>query len=115
MDDEKLRDLYSRCTAVLYPPVNEDYGLVPLEAMASYKPIIAVNEGGPKETVEDGKTGFLVDSEQAMADKMAYVAENPQLAAEMGRNGRRRVSERYSWEAFFREFDKHVKKVGKKG
>ncbi len=115
VDDEKLRDLYSRCTAVLYTPVNEDYGLVPLEAMASSKPIIAVNEGGPKETVENGKTGFLVDSEQEMADKMASVAEDPQLANELGRNGRKNVVERYSWEVFFREFDKHLKKVSKRG
>ncbi len=114
VDDEKLKDLYSRCAAVLYTPVNEDYGLVPLEAMASSKPIIAVNEGGPKETVEDGKTGFLVDSEQAMAEKMAAVAENPQISEELGKNGRKRVMDSYSWKAFFREFDKHLRDVSKK-
>ncbi len=114
VDEEKLKDLYSRCTAVLYPPVNEDYGLVPLEAMASYKPIIAVNEGGPKETVEDGKTGYLVNSEQEMADRMVAMAENPQLAAELGRNGRKRAVEQYSWEVFFREFDNQLKKVSMK-
>ena len=114
VDEEKLKDLYSRCTAVLYPPVNEDYGLVPLEAMASYKPVIAVNEGGPKETVEDGKTGYLVNSEQEMADRMVAMAENPQLAEELGRNGRKRVVEQYSWEVFFREFDNQLKKVSMK-
>jgi glycosyltransferase involved in cell wall biosynthesis len=114
-DDEKLKDMYSRCAAVLYTPVNEDYGLVPLEAMASSKPVIAVNEGGPKETIEDGKTGFLVDNEQAMADKMVAVAENPQLSEELGRNGRKKVVDCYSWKAFFSEFDKHVREVSKKG
>ena len=43
-------------------PVNEDYGLVPLEGMAAGKPCIAANEGGCKETVVDGKTGFLVEA-----------------------------------------------------
>ena len=38
-----------------------------------------------------------------------------QLANELGRNGRKNVVERYSWEVFFREFDKHLKKVSKRG
>ena len=62
--------MYSKCTAVLYPPLNEDYGLVPLEAMASGKPIIAANEGGPKETIADNKTGILVNSAEEMANAM---------------------------------------------
>jgi glycosyltransferase involved in cell wall biosynthesis len=114
VDEGKLKELYSRCTAVLYTPINEDYGLVPLEAMASSKPIIAVNEGGPKETVINGKTGFLVDSEQAMADRMAEVAENPRLAEELGRNGRTHVVDRYSWKTFFKEFDKSLENVSKR-
>ncbi len=60
VDDEKLVDLYSRCKAVIQTSVNEDFGMVPLEAMASGKPVIAVNEGGFRETILDGRTGVLV-------------------------------------------------------
>ena len=79
---EAQGDLYSNCTAVLYPPINEDYGLVPLEAMASYKPVIAVNEGGIKETVEDGKTGMLVNTIEEMGNAMKEIAENPACKAD---------------------------------
>src|SRR3989338_6353998 len=47
LDDKRLAALYSHCYCVLYPPVNEDFGLVPLEAFPSRKPCIAMNEGGP--------------------------------------------------------------------
>jgi alpha-1,3/alpha-1,6-mannosyltransferase len=94
--------------------MNEDYGLVPLEAMASYKPVIAVNEGGMKETIENGKTGFLVESIEEMGNAMKEIAENPALAQEFGKNGRKRVVDYYSWRRFFREFDKELRGVKKR-
>lgn len=114
VNDRKLNDLYSNCTAVLYTPMDEDYGLVPLEAMASSKPVIAVNEGGMKETIEDRKTGMLVNSMDEMGEVMAEIAQNPSLAKELGKNGRERVVKHYSWKRFFKEFDKALKEVKKK-
>ena len=112
-DDKRLNKLYSNCTAVLYPPLNEDYGLVPLEGMASYKPIIGVNEGGIRETVENGKTGMLVGTIEEMGNAMMEIAENPSLAEKLGRNGRERVVNNYSWKRFFKEFDRELRKVKK--
>jgi glycosyltransferase involved in cell wall biosynthesis len=112
--DHVLKKFYSNSTAVLYSPVNEDYGLVPLEAMASRKPIIAVNEGGPKETIDEGKTGLLVNSEAEMGNAMKQIAENPSFAKELGRNGRERIEKYYSWELFFKKFDKVLRKVKRK-
>lgn len=59
-NDKKLIELYSNCLATIYIPIDEDFGLVPLEGMASGKACIAANEGGCKETVIHGKTGFLI-------------------------------------------------------
>jgi glycosyltransferase involved in cell wall biosynthesis len=59
--DERLRDFYARCTAVVFPG-EEDFGIVPVEAMASGKPVIAYARGGALETVVDTsemKTGVL--------------------------------------------------------
>jgi glycosyltransferase involved in cell wall biosynthesis len=109
--DDQLLEYYSLATAVLYAPIDEDYGLVPLEAMASAKVIIAVNEGGPKETVKDFKTGFLVNSEEEMAKQMLYVVEHPSIAEDMGRAGVERVMKEYSWGRFFEEFDKGIREV----
>jgi glycosyltransferase involved in cell wall biosynthesis len=109
--DSVLNTLYSNCTGVLYTPLNEDYGLVPLEAMASYKPIIALNEGGPKETIENRKTGILVNDAEEMGNAMKEVAENPAFADKLGKAGRENVVNHYSWRLFFREFDKALRKV----
>ncbi len=64
--DAELRDLYRDCRLVLLPGV-EDFGIVPLEAMACGRPAIAFAEGGGLETVLPGKTGLLFDSPTADA------------------------------------------------
>jgi len=113
VDDDKLKVLYAGSTGVLFTAINEDYGLIPLEAMASGKPIISVNEGGPKETVVNGKTGFLVNNEREMANKMKFVAEHSSVARELGKNGTERVRRNYSWGVFFKKFDIALEKVKK--
>ena len=59
--EEELRDLYSCCKAHICTALDEDYGLTPLEAMASGKAVVAVNEGGYRETVTE-HTDFLLKS-----------------------------------------------------
>jgi glycosyltransferase involved in cell wall biosynthesis len=60
----ELSDLYSRCLAVVHTAFEEDFGLVPLEAMASGKPVIACEDsGGVKETIINDKTGFLTEAD----------------------------------------------------
>lgn len=59
VSEEILIDLYARCKALLCTAVDEDFGLTPLEAMASGKPVVAVDEGGFKETIT-ANTGIRV-------------------------------------------------------
>lgn len=69
--DAVLRDHYARCRALLFPGV-EDFGLVPVEAMAAGAPVIALRAGGALETVVEGQTGWFFDqpSDAALADAM---------------------------------------------
>ena len=53
-----LRDHYARCRALIFPG-EEDFGIVPVEAMASGKPVIAYGRGGALETVVEGRTGLF--------------------------------------------------------
>ncbi len=110
-NDEQWIDLYSRCTAIVHPAENEDYGIAPLEGMASGKAVIAFNEGGPTETIVDNETGYLVDGTTEMAKKMLFVAEHPSIANKVGKAGMKRVKEHYSWERFFERYDHALKEV----
>ena len=88
--------LYAASDIVVYPTVGEEpYGLVPLEAMSSGRPIVASRSGGIVETVVDGVTGFLVDrgDVDALTDRVERLAQDPALRARMGAAGRRRVEE----------------------
>lgn len=58
VSDRELEQYYAGCKAVIFPG-EEDFGIVPVEAMASGKPVIAIAKGGALETVVDGKTGVL--------------------------------------------------------
>jgi glycosyltransferase involved in cell wall biosynthesis len=78
VSEEKLIDLYSRCKALLCTAVDEDFGLTPLEAMASGKPVVAVDEGGFKETVTP-ETGVLVRPDvDTIIDAISAVSTDPE-------------------------------------
>ena len=103
--DAQLRSFYERCYAVLFTPLNEDLGIVPMEAMAFGKPVIAVNQGGPRETIQDGVDGFLVPPEpEAFAARMAELVSEPDLARTMGAQGFDHVQQ-FSWDRFVARID----------
>ncbi len=64
VDRAHLKDLMRRCRALLFPGV-EDFGLIPVEVMASGRPVIAYGQGGALDTVEPGVSGILFDRQDA--------------------------------------------------
>ncbi|WP_433285736.1 glycosyltransferase [Micromonospora sp. CA-244673] len=66
---DRLRELYWGARCLLFP-THEDFGIIPVEAMACGTPVLGLRRGGVLETVVDGETGFLVDSD----DPRAYAA-----------------------------------------
>lgn len=93
--------LLSRSDAVVYTPSNEHFGIVPLEAMYFAKPVIAVNSGGPTETVINNVTGFLCESDEKMfASSIKKIILDPVLKREMGESGRERFRKTFSYDAF---------------
>ncbi|MGH7821636.1 MAG: glycosyltransferase family 4 protein, partial [Candidatus Binatia bacterium] len=92
--EEELLSLYAGAFAVLYAPVDEDYGYVTVEAFLSGKPVVTCKDsGGTLEFVEDGATGFVVDPEpQLLAEAVNRLFRDRRLAREMGALGRPRVA-----------------------
>jgi glycosyltransferase involved in cell wall biosynthesis len=79
LSERDLIDLYSRCKGLICTALDEDFGMTPVEAMASGKPVVAVNEGGFLETVTD-ETGILVHADCAsIISGVRKVAENPDI------------------------------------
>jgi len=87
--DLKL-SLYSRCLAVIYPPLDEDYGYVTLEGMLASKPIITCTDsGGPLEFVENDKTGYVrASTPESLATALDEAWNNRTWASQMGQAAR---------------------------
>jgi len=66
LNDQETAKYYSKCRALIFPGL-EDFGIVPLEAMASGRPVIAFRGGGALETVVEGKTGLFFDKQEPQA------------------------------------------------
>lgn len=90
--DKELLDILNHAQAMLYAPWLEPFGLAPLEANACGVPVIAVAEGGVRETIIDGVTGLLVEKDPAsMASAVSKLACNPALARDLAMNARLNV------------------------
>lgn len=98
-DDQRMA-LLRDCAAVVHPTPDEHFGIVPVEAMAAGRPIVAVANAGPLETVVDGETGFLCPpTPDAFAGAMAHLGRDAALRARLGNAGRSRAT-RFSRRAF---------------
>jgi len=107
---EKI-SLLRAATSVLYTPSHEHFGIVPIEAMYTENPVIAVNNGGPCETVVDKKTGFLCEAhESSFSDAMKKCLDDI-LVDEMGKQGLQRVLEKFSFESFSQSLNEVIHSI----
>ncbi|MBV8396615.1 MAG: glycosyltransferase family 4 protein [Actinobacteria bacterium] len=100
VEPDRLADLYARCLAVYYAPIDEDFGMVPYEAFLSEKPVLTTTDaGGPLEIVHDRQTGVVVAPEPtALAQACSYLGAHVDEARSWGRAGRA-VAERVTWDS----------------
>ncbi len=91
-DDELLR-LYATSSVVIFPPADEDYGYIALEAFLSKKPVVTCTDsGGPLEFVVDGENGRVVPPDAAaLGGAVAELLANEKKASELGERGFERV------------------------
>lgn len=96
VSDAELRDLYRAAIATVYLSVAEPFGLVSLEAQACGCPVVVANEGGLPETVLDGRTGWVVPRDPAIAAARLDRLDDDGVRAELGAGAARRGRE-FSW------------------
>jgi glycosyltransferase involved in cell wall biosynthesis len=98
VSDADLADLYARCLAVFYAPVDEDFGMVPYEAFLAEKPVITTTDaGGPLEVVADRRTGLVCEPRAtALAEACSWLRVHTDEARAWGLAGKA-VAERVSW------------------
>ncbi|KAL3271957.1 hypothetical protein HHI36_022427 [Cryptolaemus montrouzieri] len=98
-DNTKVQ-LLKACSCLVYTPLKEHFGIVPLEAMMAKKPVIAFNSGGPRETVEHGENGYLCESNfESLAHFMNKMINDGNFN-EMGEKGYQRLQNMFSNELF---------------
>ncbi|MBI2675367.1 MAG: glycosyltransferase [Candidatus Aenigmarchaeota archaeon] len=114
VSDKEMKALYESCYCVLFCGMNEDWGMIPVEAGLYKKPVISVAEGGPLESIIDGRTGFLVPARpRPFAAAMEKIARDVSLAKKMGGENFHNVK-RFDWKKFVGDFDREVEKIAKR-
>jgi glycosyltransferase involved in cell wall biosynthesis len=99
---------YNAIDVLLLPSVNEGTPVSVIEALAAARPAVATRVGGVPDVVRDGVDGFLVDvgDAEALAERLAELAADPERRARMGAAGRERVLERYAVERLVDDVDR---------
>lgn len=114
MNDQKLAKKYSESIVTLCANYIEPFGLKSIESMSCETPVIAVNNGGYKETVLDGKTGFLLKRDpKEFTEKILYLIKHPEVAERMGKEGRKHVKKNFTWERHNECIEKELLRISK--
>ena len=104
-DQSTLIDLMGRCTASIYLPMNEDFGMSPVESMAAGKPVIGVAEGGILETIVENKTGVLCPSDPTNEDIINAVNYLSKDTAASMREDCEKQADKFSAKRFHQSID----------
>jgi glycosyltransferase involved in cell wall biosynthesis len=96
ISEQELTDLYARCRAVFYAPVDEDFGMVPFEAFLAGKPVVTTTDaGGPLDVVHERETGRVVEpTVDAIAGALTIGEDEARAWGEAGRS----LAERVTWD-----------------
>jgi len=103
--DDRVAELLESCRALVVT-ATEEFGIAAVEAQAAGRPVVALAQGGARETVQDGETGILVDPEDpaAVAEALTALLLDPDHARALGEAGARRAQD-FAWPAVARRFE----------
>lgn len=124
---EKIKILYSHARVFACPSLYEPFGIINLEAMSCETPVVGSAVGGIPEIIIEGETGYLIELESIsrtdfnpknpeefqknFAKKINLLLDDENLATQMGKAGRERVLDIFSWESIAKTTYKYYEKV----
>ena len=104
--DDEYKALFQTSCYLLFTPVNEDWGIIPIEAMSYGMPVICSNKGGPSESIIDDQTGFLCEpSYTGYSDAIVKFAKLSPDAYESFSDAARQRAECFTWAMFAKQLD----------
>ncbi|KAK2964233.1 putative Alpha-1,3/1,6-mannosyltransferase ALG2 [Blattamonas nauphoetae] len=107
--NEQKAELLTASRCCIYTPSDEHFGIVPVEAMAFQCPVVAVNSGGPMESIVDRVTGFLVPPNAAeLGAVLSLRFDDDEAQREMGKNGLDRADKIFGLDTFGNEINNIV-------
>lgn len=111
--DEEMQRLLKETLFLVHIPLDEPFGLVPLEAALFRRPSIVSNHGGPSETVVNGFTGLHVDAldPRDVAEKMASLLNQPVQARAIGEAAYLWLMKNMTWDVFMNNFENHLRET----
>ncbi len=113
--DKELGELYTGADALIFAAIDEDFGMVPVEAMAHGTPVIAYRSGGVQESIDEGKTGLFFDELTVESLTKAIGEFEKKLKNTKGlRINCHKHAQKFSKERFKKEIDAFVKQALKK-
>jgi glycosyltransferase involved in cell wall biosynthesis len=116
LDDEALVDAYAHAEVVLYAAHDEPLGLVPLEAMACGRPVVAVAEGGVVETIRNDVNGLLVPRhEKRFAEAVRGLLDDRERAEALGRNGLAMARQDWTWGRAVDVLEDELRELARRG
>jgi glycosyltransferase involved in cell wall biosynthesis len=112
---DTLSNLYASSSVFVLPSINrlEAFGIVQLEAMACYTPVVASDIPGVNSVMDIGKSGLLTPKEdpKAIADAVIKILNDPELVKSMGARGRHLVETKYDWPIISKEVEAVYRKA----
>ena len=112
LPDEEVVRLLNQASVMLYTSRLEPFGYAPLEANLCGAPVVAVAEGGVRETVHEGVNGYTAPRDPvALAAALRRLLDDPPLARRLGQQGRDHVREQWNMERSIRNLENHLLRV----
>ena len=113
VSNKEVVDFYNASDIVIVPSLEEPFGRVVIEAMACKKPVIGTNVGGIPEIIVDKQTGFLIPPKnpEYLEKSILTLIENKKLRRSMGKEGYKRVLNKFTVEKSFKKIETIFKKL----